>query len=80
MKKITLALAASLALLFAASSASAAPAKTGNLEAARAMRGMAKLAAANPTPPPAVKKAHRILRRATRARLAPRFRMRHVAR
>ena len=43
MKKITLALAASLVLLFAASSASAAPAKKGDLKTARAMAGMTKL-------------------------------------
>lgn len=76
MKKITLALAAGLVLLFAASSASAAPAK-GNLKAARAMKGMTKLTAANPTPPPAVKKARRTL---PKARIMPRFRMRHIAR
>lgn len=79
MKKLSLALAASIVLLFA-SSASAAPAK-GNLATARAMSGMtSKLAAATPTPPPAVKKTHRALPRATQGRILPRFRMRPLAR
>jgi len=80
MKKLSLALAAGIALLFAASSASAAPAK-GNLTAARAMQGMAakKATAANPNPPPAIKKARLAIPHATRATLRRSFlRMRRV--